>query len=83
MYKELNKYKTKNERPCNFAEIHLNPNNTIFTYQESEYVAGFGDLINDFIEHKNKPFWRRKYNHNHMTKLYIQMLNEITITHWF
>lgn len=51
-------------------------------YKESEYVADFGELLNDFIEHKNKPFWRRTYYHKHLTKLYIKFLNNITLVHW-
>lgn len=81
MYKELKKYQTDKQRPCSLVE---SSDNTItFTYQESEYVAEFGELLNDFIEHKQKPFWKRKYYHEHLTKLYIKMLNKTTITHWF
>lgn len=87
MYKELKKYRTDKQRPCNYAEVNANPNSNVmtatFTYQESEYVAEFGELLNDFIEHKRKPFWRKKYYHDHLTKLYIKMLNKMTITHWF
>lgn len=48
-----------------------------------EYVANLGDLMNDFIDHKNKPFWKRRYYHNHLTKLYIEMLNQIQIIKGF
>lgn len=70
MYKELEKYKTNNE----FIEKGL-------TFQE--YKADYGTLLNDFIEHKNKWFWERKYYHNHLSELYIKMLNNITIQHYF
>jgi UDP-glucose 4-epimerase len=51
------------------------------TVNLDEYTADLGDLLNDFIEHKTKPFWKRKYYHKHLTKLYLQMLNKVSITH--
>ena len=81
MYPELKKYKTNKTRPCTGIE-QTTSNSMTFTYQESEYIANVGDLINDFINHKNKPFWKRKYYDDHLTKLYIKMLNHSQITHW-
>lgn len=42
-----------------------------------EYVIPIDSLINDFIEHKNKFWWKRKYYHNELTKLYIEILNRL------
>jgi len=77
MYKELEKYKTGKKVPM----VHNVVGGGTKTINLDEYVANLGDLINDFIEHKQKPFWKRKYYHKHLTKLYLQMLNKISITH--
>lgn len=80
MYKELEKYRTGNRVPvkCN---LHTADGIQEITVNQNEYIAELGDLLSDFIEHKTKPFWRRKYYHSHLTKLYLQMLNNISITH--
>ena len=75
MYKELEKFKTGKKIPT----IYKFPDNTCCTINDNEYIAGLGDLINDFIEHKTKPFWKRKYYHKHLTELYLQMLNKINL----
>lgn len=76
MYKEIEKYRTGKKIPTTcFIE------NNVTTIDLDEYTADLGDLLNDFIEHKTKPFWKRKYYHKHLTELYLQMLNKISITH--
>jgi len=65
MYKELEKYKTGGQINKHY----------------DEYKADLGDLLNDFIKHKSKPFWKRNYYHNHLTDIYIDMLNKFTIIH--
>ena len=54
MYKELEKYKTGKKVPT----IYKFPNNSSYVMHDEEYVAELGDLMNDFIEHKTKPFWK-------------------------
>jgi hypothetical protein len=78
MYKELDKYKTGNKVPA-FLDVVNNGDSV--SVNLDEYKAGLGDLVNDFIEHKTKPFWKRRYYHNHLTELYLQMLNKISIGH--
>ena len=79
MYKELEKYKTGKKVPT----VYKFPDNSSYIMHDKEYVAGLGDIMNDFIEHKTKPFWKRKFYHNHLTELYLQMLNKISIgTSW-
>ena len=75
MYKELDKYATGNK----IDSIGVLPNKQEVTIQLDEYQAGFGDLINDFIEHKNKPFWKKRYYHDLLTELYIKWLNRIGV----
>ena len=65
MYKELEKYKTGEKINKHY----------------DEYKADLGDLLNDFIKHKSKPFWKRNYYHDHLTNIYIDMLNKFTIIH--
>lgn len=79
MYEELNKYKTGKKMDA----IGVFPDKQEINIKLDEYEANLGDLINDFIEHKNKLFWKRKYYHKHLSELYIKMLNKIQIKHGF
>lgn len=79
MYKELQKYATGKK----VEGIGVLPDKQKIKIYHDEYVASLGDLINDFIEHKRKPFWKRKYYHEHLTKLYVKMLNQFIIEHGF
>ena len=76
VYKELDKYKTGKKVPIDYEIIGTNQSIELF---DSEYNFEFGNLMNDFIEHKNKPFYKRKYYHSHLTEIYIKILNLITI----
>lgn len=76
MYKELEKYKTGGQ--INKYRIDYGTSQII---PLDEYKADLGDLLNDFIEHKTKPFWRRKYYHKHLTEMYLDMLNQLTISY--
>lgn len=42
-----------------------------------EYIIPIGSLINDFIEHKNKCWWKRKWYHDRLTEIYVQILNRL------
>ena len=77
MYKELEKYKTGGQINIAVRGVHGSP----FVIPTDAYKAQLGDLLNDFIEHKTKPFWKRKYYHNHLTEMYLDMLNQIEITY--
>lgn len=49
-----------------------------------EYLIPVGSLINDFIEHKNKSWWKRKWYHDRLTEIYVQILNQLgTISYGF
>lgn len=82
MYKELNKYRTglKIDVTGTIVNIKGHPKKDI---KLNEYKAQLGDLLHDYIKHINKPFWRRKYYHNHLTSLYRRWLNQITIVTGF
>ena len=75
MYKELEKYKTGNKNDG----IGVFPDGQEIKIKYDEYIFKLGDLLNDFNIHQNKKFWQKKYYHNHLTKLYIKMLNEVVI----
>lgn len=77
MYKELKKFATGEK----LDGTGVLPNKQEIKITYNEYQANLGDLIDDFIKHKTKPFWKRKYYHNHLTKIYKDMLNKITVTH--
>lgn len=79
MYKELDKYKTGEK----MDGIGVLPDNQEIKIKMDEYIAPLGDLIDDFIDHKNKPFWKRKYYHDHLTKLYKKMLNTASVKYGF
>ena len=80
MYKELEKYRTGGKLECQGKIFNSKENITIML---DEYEANLGDLLNDLIEHKQKPFWKRKNYHEYLTELYIKMLNKVTIKHGF
>jgi hypothetical protein len=77
MYKEIQKFKTGKKIPVTYDIIGMNQTVTI---NEEEYRADLGVLINDFIEHKTKPFWKRKYYDNHLTELYMKFFNQIDLS---
>jgi len=77
MYKELKKFATGKK----LDGIGVLPDKQEIKITYDEYKANLGDLIDDFIKHKTKPFWRRKRYHSHLTKIYKDMLNKINITH--
>ena len=74
MYKELDKYKTGKR-----VEWSIGDKTETTKYYKDGYNAPLGDLINDFIEHKNKPRRKRKTYHAHLTKLYKTMLNSRSV----
>lgn len=75
MYKELKKYATGNK----IDGIGVLPDKQEKKITLDEFSVELGDLIEDFIYHKTKPRWKRKYYHNHLTKIYKDMLNFTTI----
>lgn len=77
MYKELEKFAAG--KKIEGIGVLLNKQKIKIYY--NEYVANLGDLMEDFIKHQSKPFWKRKYYHNHLTKIYKDMLNKIEIRH--
>jgi len=44
-----------------------------------EYKIPIGSLINDFIEHKSKSWWKRKWYHDRLTEIYVDILNRLGI----
>ena len=77
MYKELEKYKIK-ERVDGVGVL---PDGQEIKIKVDEYEAGLGDLLSDFIDHKNKSFLKKKYYDDHLTKIYLDMLNKVKIIH--
>jgi len=77
MYKELNKYKTNKKITC----IGVMPDKAEVDIKLDEYNFKMGDLMVDFIAHNKLPFWKRKYYHNHLNKIYVDVLNNLEIKH--
>ena len=79
MYKELDKYKTGNKIPIPVIYHYLDGTSIESTYNVDEYKFKFGDLLNDFIIHKNQSwfwkYWHGKYKYNDLTKIYVRWLN--------
>ena len=79
MYKELDKYKTGNKIPIPVIYHYLDGTSIESTYNVDEYKFRFGDLLNDFIIHKNRSWfwkcWHGKYKYNDLTKIYVRWLN--------
>ena len=82
MYKELEKYNTGIRVPRTY-KVECNGYSGEITSQELRYSANLGNLIEDFINHKNKPWYKRKYYHEHLTKIYKDWLNEVSILKYF
>lgn len=51
----------------------------IVRVKENRYEFPFGDLLQDYLQHINKPFWRRKHDHKLVTRGFIQALNTLII----
>ena len=79
MYKELEKYRTGNKTDMD----GILPDGQIIKIKGDEYIFKLGDVMSDFIKHQNKPRWKRKYYHDHLTSLYIKILNEVNIKYAF
>jgi hypothetical protein len=80
MYKELDKYRTGQKIKSKATLSKIGGGSELVEWEYDEYRAQMGDLIEDFIKHKTKPFWMRKINHSHVTKLYKNFLNEVEIS---
>ena len=70
MFIELDKYKTGDS-----IENQKQPNGEIKPIKVVNYNFNWGSLLNDFIDHKNKPFWKRKKYHKDLTATYIGIIN--------
>lgn len=77
MYKELNKYKTGKKINGQARKIKLDGTIMLVEHKYDEYHFTLGELMQDFIKHQTKPFWRRKFYHSHLTKIYRRVLDEI------
>lgn len=76
MYTELEKFLTNEKVEC----VKISPDNRKIKVYRGRYEAPLGELMADFIYHQTKPFWKRKYYHKHLTKIYKDMLNAIIIS---
>jgi len=81
-YKELWKYLTGHmiEVPTSCRLLNGEVKEGIGLFPE--YKILIGSLINDFIEHKNKYWWRRKWYHKRLTEIYVQILNNLGEVHY-
>lgn len=80
MYIELEKFKTGRKIKNGFVSVDTNQTLNV---NSDEYIAPLGDLLNDFIKHENKWWWQKKYYHNHVSQIYIDILNKISVVHIF
>lgn len=79
IHKELEKYKT-GKKIAIPAILHcLDGTKEEKIYQAEEYKFYFGDLLNDFLIHKNRSwfwkFWYGNWKYNDLTRIYIKWLN--------
>ena len=77
MYKELKKFATGDK----IEGIGVLPDKQEVKIYYNEYVANLGDLMEDFIKHQTKTFRKKKYYHNHLTNIYKDILNKISVKH--
>lgn len=77
MYKEFDKYKTGEKVNVVGVIVNTEPKQEINLLRDG-YRMTLGDIINDFIDHKNKPWYKRdKLTHDMITKKYIKLLEDI------
>lgn len=79
-YKELVKYLKKgvgNPQSMYIEAISTDPNNAPMAKVMKEYFEmGLGDLVNDLIKHRNKPFFKRRSEyHKELERIYVKMIN--------
>lgn len=75
MYPELSKYKIGKEP----RKVNVIGTDQTVTLMHDRYDVPLGDLIDIYIDLKNKPWWRRKYYHSHLLEIVKDALNVITI----
>lgn len=80
MYRELKKYKTGDKIKGTAKLVKFEGGYKIIDYEYDEYRGKLGDIIEDFIKHEKKPWWRRGIEHDHVRRLYKKFLNEVEIT---
>lgn len=80
MYKELEKYKNGNIVK---VEYEVGNGYVPLIFNEDEYLFKLGDLLIDFNKHLNKYFWQKTNYHNHLTQIYVKILNEISFKRSF
>lgn len=79
-YKELRKYLKKdvgNPQSMYIEAISTDPNNAPMARVMKEYFEmGLGDLVNDLITHRRKPFFKRMSSyHKELERIYVKMIN--------
>lgn len=79
MYKELDKYKTGNKMQQKVYYTNTGGKDIYLDTEVDEYEFNLGDILNEFIEHKNKSFLKKTYYHKDLTRIYKKILNKISI----
>lgn len=80
MFKELQKFKTASsvDVPC----ILLGTDQKVMMKMD-EYTAGVGDLVELYIKHSTKPWWKRDVHHDHLSDYLKRWLNTLRLkTNW-
>lgn len=79
MHEEFEKYKIEKNK-ITTVEGYVFEGDKFKAVYKNRYYIGFGDLINDFIDHKCKPWWVREPNHEEITEKYMELLNLLRVT---
>lgn len=82
MVLEFEKWKT-GKKVKGKADLVSTQGSKEIDWEYDMYEAPLGDLITDYINHINKPWWKRKYNHNFITKKYLEWLNNVKLYNQF
>jgi len=77
MWRDLEKFKTGKKIP---GAIKIAGTNEMVGYNYDEYECPMGDILEQFIKHTMKSRWKKKFDHDLVTKKYKDILNEIVIT---
>jgi adenosylcobinamide amidohydrolase len=80
IFKELQKFKTASAVD---VPVTLSGSDQKIIMKMDEYTAGMGDIVELYVRHVNKPWWKRDMHHDHLSDYLKRWLNKLDLkTYW-
>ena len=80
MFKELQRFKTASAVD---VPVTLCGSDQKIIMKMDVYTAGLGDLVELYVKHSKKPWWKRDIHHKHLSEYLKRWLNNIELqTNW-